>query len=125
MLQGDYLEAAPDDDDDDGAEMTTGPQSSTAPESTSAQEQPGLLKAEEQSGEQGQPAAAKGSKPTKARPHVVPRPRAAKSASQKVSEAGAQQKQQQQAPVLDEGQNGFTRMMQEAGVTPEEMDEAY
>ena len=89
-----------------------------------AEAQTALPKAEEQSGHCAGPASAKGPNLARARPRAAPRPRATRSAQQAAAKTDAQQQQQQQQqPAPDDGQNRYMRMMQEAGVTPEEMEE--
>ena len=76
-----------------------------------------------QAGAQASPSAAKGPSTARVQPRAATRLRAAKSAQQVNSKAGSQQ-QQQQIPS-DDSQTRYLRMMQESGVTPEEMEEGY
>lgn len=92
----------------------------TAP--ASAAGQPTLPASEVQTGAQGDPSGAKGPSAVRSRPRVAARPRAAKAAQQVNPKADVQQQQQVAA---DDSQTRYLRMMQESGVTPEEMEEAY
>lgn len=70
---------------------------------------------------------AKGPGAARVRPRVTARPRAAKAAEQANPDAGVQQQQMQvqQQKASDNSETRYLRMLQESGVTPEEMEEAY
>lgn len=117
LPQDEYLEAAPEsaghqESADSGIQTTS--QAAQAP----AAAQPALPAAQVHvpTGAQAKPLAGKG---PRARPHAATRPRAVKAAQQINPKAD----QQQIAP--DVSQTRYLRMLQESGVTPEEMEEAY
>lgn len=125
FLQDEYLEAAPESEGcqeavDNGIQTTSQAADAIA---GPAAAQPALPapQVQVQAGAQASPSAAKGPSTVKARPRAATRSRAAKAAQQVKSTADVQQQQ----PAPDDSQTRYLRMMQESGVTPEEMEEAY
>ena len=130
FLQDEYLEAAPESEArQEPAEsgIQTISQTADVPAEPAAA-QPALpaSQIQVQTGAQAKAAAAKGPSTVRARPRAATRPRVAKVAQQGNPKAGVQQQQQQQQQIAsDDTQTRYLRMMQESGVTPEEMEEAY
>lgn len=122
LPQDEYLEAAP---ESEGHQESAdrGVQTTSQAAEVSAAAQPALAatQVQVQAGAQAQPSAGKW---PRARPHAVTRPRAAK-AAQQINPKADQQQQQQQQIAPDDSQTRYLRMLQESGVTPEEMEEAY
>ena len=125
--QDEYLEAAPGSEGcqepaDAGIQITSQAADAVA---GPAAAQPALPvpQVQGQAGAQASPSAAKGPSIARVRPRAATCPRAAKAAEQVNSKAGSQQQQQQVAS--DNSQMRYLRMMQESGVTPEEMEEGY
>lgn len=133
LLQDEYLEAAP--DAEGGPEPAAtgtgmGRQIRHVSDTTTAiaEAQPALPVSEASTQLQADHLAAKGPGAAKARPRVPARPRAAKAAEQANLKPGVQQQQQmqgQQQKASDNSETRYLRMLQESGVTPEEMEEAY
>lgn len=119
--QDEYLEAAPEGEGHQES-ANSGVQSTSQAVEAPAAVQPALPAAQVQvqTGAQAKPSAGKG---PRARPHAATRPRAVKADQQVNPKADQQQQQQQIAP--DDSQTRYLRMLQETGVTPEEMEEAY
>ena len=125
FLQDEYLEAAPDSEGRQEPAETGIQNTSQAADAAAAPAaaQPALpaSQVQVQTSAPARASAAKGPSNVKARPHAATRPRAAKAAQQDNPKAGVQQQQ----IASDETQTRYLRMMQESGVTPEEMEEAY
>ena len=122
FLQDEYLEAAPEREGHQEP-ADTGMQTASQAAVVIAAAQPALPAAQVQvqTGAQAKPSAGKG---PRARPHAVTRPRAVKAAQQTNPKVDQQQQQQQEIAPGD-SQTRYLRMLQESGVTPEEMEEAY
>ena len=116
--QDEYLEAAPESEGHQES-ADTGMQTTSQAAAAPAAAQPAVPTAQVQvqAGVQAKLSAGKG---PRARPHAVTRPKAVKAAQQ----VNAKVDQQQQI-VPDDSQTRYLRMLQESGVTPEEMEEAY
>ena len=132
FLQDDYLEAAPKSEGcqepaDAGIQTTSqAADAVTAP----AAVQPALAalpapQVQVQTDAKASPSAAKGPSTVRVQPRAATRTRATKAAQQVKSTADRQQQQQQHQIAPDDNQTRYLRMMQESGVTPEEMEEAY
>ena len=129
FLQDEYLEAAPESEGcqeavDNGIQTTSQAADAIAGPAAAQPALPALPapQVQVQVGAQASPSAAKGPSTVKARPRAATRSRAAKAAQQVKSTTDVQQQQQ---PAPDDSQTRYLRMMQESGVTPEEMEEAY
>lgn len=129
-MQDEYLEAAPDGEGTQEAAATgMGRQarhvSDTATAAAGAQ--PASPVSEVQTHAQANRLAAKGPSAARPRPRATSRLRTAKAAQQVNLKADVQQQQLQvqQQKASDDTETRYLRMMQESGVTPEEMEEAY